>query len=318
MRTGARALSLLSIPLNVRLLSALQEEERSLADLTHAVGLPPASTLRTYLRTLVEWGALERRQEPAFPGSVRYALTTPGERLVEVGAVLQMWLKEAPNGGMALGSPAAKSAIKTLVDGWDAAVVRALVGRPCTLTELDRVIPQISYPALERRLTSMRRVGQVEEQPRNGNGRGTPYGATGWLREAVVPLVAAIAWERGYAPEATAAIGRLDVESVYLLALPQLEMPANTSGSCRLAVQLGNGSRISYAGATVSVRKGKPVAAVARLDGDPDAGVAGTALGWFQWIIGRGDEGVEVTGNSGLAFELAAALREKLVPSGFD
>jgi DNA-binding HxlR family transcriptional regulator len=311
MRSGASALSLLSVPLNVHLLCVLQEEERALADLSHAVGLPPASTLRAYLRTLDEWGLVERRQEGAFPGAVSYALTEPGEKLVQTGSVLQRWLKAAPNEAMALGSPAAKSAVKALVDGWEVAIVRALAARPCTLTELDRLIPQVSYPALERRLTAMRKVGLATGR-RNGNGRGTPYEATAWLRESVAPLVAATAWERRHAPDRTAAIGRLDVEAAFLLALPALRFGSDLSGSCRLAVELRGQGNSRYAGATATVADGK-VSASARLGGDADAWVIGTPSDWVRWVSGRQEE-VEIGGDYRLAVALADALRETLTP----
>jgi len=310
MRTGANALSLLAVPLNVHLLAALHEEGRQLADLSQAVGLPPASTMRTYLRALGEWGAVERKQETAFPGSVRYELTESGEALILTAEILQRWLGAAPNGGMALGSPAAKSAIKALVDGWNAAIVRALAARPCTLTELARAMPQISYPALERRLTAMRRAGQVEGR-RSGNGRGTPYGATPWLREGVSPLVAAAAWERRHAPSRSAAVGRLDVEAAFLLAIPALNLPADLSGSCRLAVELRGKQGLSYAGATVTVRDGEATAS-ARLEDEADARVTGNPLAWFRWING-GREEIEIAGDHRLAVALADALREAMV-----
>jgi DNA-binding HxlR family transcriptional regulator len=311
MRAGGGALSLLSVPLNVHLLCALQEEERALADLSQTVGLPPASTLRAYLRTLGEWGLVERRQEGAFPGAVSYALTGPGEKLVQTGDVLQRWLKSAPNGAMALGSPAAKSAVKVLVDGWDVAIVRALAARPCTLTELDRLIPQVSYPALERRLTAMRKVG-LSQGRRNGNGRGTPHGATAWLRESVAPLAAALAWERRHASAKTAAIGRLDVEAAFLLSLPILRLPGDLSGSCRLAVELRGQGDSRYAGATITVAEGRP-SATARLGGAVDAWVTGTPSDWFRWVNGR-HEDVEIGGDYRLALAVADGLRDALVP----
>lgn len=313
MRAGANALSLLAVPLNVRILSALQEEERSLSDLSQAVGLPPASTMRAYLRTLTEWGLVNREQQGAFPGAVSYSLTESGDKLALTGDILQRWLKTAPNGGMALGSPAAKSAVKALVDGWEASIIRALAARPCTLTELARVIPRISYPALERRLTAMRRVGQVEGR-RNENGRGTPYGATAWLREAVAPLIAGAAWERRHAPSRTPTIGRLDIEAAFLLALPLLELPPHLSGTCRLAVELRSEGELSYAGASATFEEGKIVAAAARLDGEAETWVAGTPSGWFRWVNGRDDEAVEITGETRLPRALAAALREALAP----
>jgi DNA-binding HxlR family transcriptional regulator len=313
MRTGASALSLLSVPLNVDLLLSLEEEERSLADLSQAVGLPPASTLRAYLRTLSEWGVVERRQQGAFPGAVSYTLTETGAKLVQTGDVLQRWLKTAPKGALTLGSPGAKSAVKALVDGWDVAIVRALAVRPCTLTELARLIPQVSYPALERRLTAMRKVGQVDGR-RTGNGRGTPYGATPWLRESIAPLIAGAAWERRHAASKSAAIGRLDVEAAFLLALPALRLSPDLSGSCRLAVELrSKAGKSDYAGATATVADGR-VSASARLGGSAETWVTGTPLDWFRWVSGRHEE-VEIGGDHTLALALAEALRDALVPA---
>lgn len=303
---------LLAVPLNVHLLDALEEKERSLADLSEAVGLPPASTMRSYLRTLSEWGVVERKQETAFPGSVRYELTSAGEELVQAGQILQRWLKTAPKGEIGIGSATAKSAIKALVDGWEAAIIRALAVRPCTLTELARALPKLSYPTLERRLTAMRRVGLVEGR-RNGNGRGTPYAATPWLSAAVTPMIAATVWERRHAPTRTAPIGRLDVEAALLLALPMLRLPAETSGSCRLGVELRSGGEIRYAGVTAQVESGRAVAAVARLGGRPDASVTGTAAGWYRWVNGGDDDEVEIGGDSGFAQALGDGLREALV-----
>jgi DNA-binding HxlR family transcriptional regulator len=311
MRAGASGLSLLSVPLNVHLLCALQEEERPLADLSQAVGLPPASTMRAYLRTLGEWGLVDRRQETAFPGSVGYALTESGVKLVRIGQVLQRWLKESPNGRMALGSPAAKSAVKALVDGWDAAIVRALAARPCTLTELDRLIPRISYPTLERRMTAMRKVGLVEGR-RNGSGRGTAYEATDWLRQAVTPLAAVSAWEYCHAPTGATRLGRLEVEAAFLLALPPLRLPTALSGSCRLAVELRGGGEHKLAGATVTVEEGRATAR-ARLGSDAEAWVTGTAPGWYRWLMG-GREEVEIGGDHRIPLALASALREAFVP----
>ena len=55
-RAGAVSLSLLSAPLNVHLLRALEEGPLALIDLRRAVGSPPQSTMRVYSRTLVEIG----------------------------------------------------------------------------------------------------------------------------------------------------------------------------------------------------------------------------------------------------------------------
>jgi DNA-binding HxlR family transcriptional regulator len=315
LRSGGTALALLSPPLNVHVLKALEDEDRSLTDLSQAVGLPPASTLRTYLRKLVEVEALERRRDEGFPGSVRYAIGPVGLKLLAVGEVLQQWLGKAPDGPILLGSPAAKSAIKALVDGWSASIVRALAARPLALTELDRLIPQISYPTLERRLTAMRLVGLLEAES-NGSGRGTPYRATRWLREAVPTLAAAVAWEQRYPHLQTPQLARQDIEAGFLLAIPLVELPSEVAGVCRLSMEVRRGEEPDFAGVTVALAGGRPVSCVTQLDREADAWAAGTALGWFRWVNGREDGGIELGGHRPLALALSEALRETLAPFG--
>ena len=82
-------MSLLSLPLHVHVLRALEEEPLALIDLRRAVGSPPQTTMRGHLRSLTEAGILERRRESDFPGSVDYELanyytsTHPNSRFVQ-------------------------------------------------------------------------------------------------------------------------------------------------------------------------------------------------------------------------------------------
>ncbi|HET8815687.1 MAG TPA: winged helix-turn-helix transcriptional regulator [Solirubrobacterales bacterium] len=313
MRSGGTALGLLSAPLNVHVLKALEDENRSLTELSQAVGLPPASTLRTYLRKLVEVEVLERTREDGFPSSVTYAITPVGSMLLRVGQVLQRWLEKAPDGPILLGSPAAKSATKALVDGWSTTIVRALAARPLALTELDRLIPQISYPTLERRLTAMRLVGLLGAMS-NGSGRATPYRVTRWLREAVPTLTAAVAWERRYAQAHTPRLGRHDIEAGFLLAIPLIELPSEVEGVCRLSVEVRQGEEAAFAGVTVALMDGKPVSCVTRFDREADAWAAGPALDWFRWVNGKEGAEIEFGGDRALALLVVETLRETLVP----
>lgn len=313
MHPGGRALSLLSVPLNVHILKALRDEERSLTELSQAVGLPPASTLRSYLRSLVEMEALARHTEGGFPGGVSYALTPAGENLLKVGEVLQRWLEEAPPGPISLGSTASKSTIKALVDGWSALIVRALAARPLALTELHRLVPQISYPTLERKLTAMRLIHLLQAEP-NGSGRGTPYGVTPWLRRAVPTLAAAVAWERRFIPERVSQLGRLDIEAAFLLAVPLIELPPDVDGVCRLSIEVRKDGELDYAGVRVALRAGRPASCVTRLTGDADASVTGSGPDWFRWVNCHGGAQLELGGRSSLAQAVAEGLREALVP----
>jgi DNA-binding HxlR family transcriptional regulator len=291
--------------LNVHLLKALEDGPLPLIDLRRAVGSPPQSTMRVYSRTLVDLGALERQRQAAFPGTVEYGSTESGKALLGIGAVHEGWLREAPSGPISLGSTASKSATKALVEGWSTNIIRALAAKPLSLTDLNRLIPRISYPSLERRLGALRLADLVE--PHAGEGRGTPYRATSWLRRAVVPLAAGAWWERRHLADPPL-IGRLDVEAAFLLAIPLIEVPAGLSGRCRLAVEIQGGSSPVFAGVMISVEDGKVVSCSSRLEGDADGWASGSAGSWMRRMSGQ-DSDLEVGGDAELARGLVDSIR---------
>lgn len=313
MRAGTTALSLLSVPLNVHILDALRDDEVALTDLSRTVGHPPATTMRSYLKVLADLGIVERRQEGGFPGTVAYSLAPAGERFLAVASALERWLAQAPDDPIGLGDPAAKSAIKALVEGWNSTIIRVLAARPLPLTELAKLLTSISYPTLERRLAAMRRTGQLQARRNGSASRGTPYEATVWLRQAAVPLIAATAWEREWASGQTKALSRIDVEALFLLALPLLDLPEDLSGRCRLAVEVRPGPQPEYAGATVTVEAGRILSLVARLEGDSDAWAIGTTGNWLDWLSGRPDRALELGGDSALTRGILEALRHSLL-----
>jgi DNA-binding HxlR family transcriptional regulator len=305
-RAGAQALSLLATPINVHVLQALAEQPKSLVDLRRETGSPPQTTMRGYLRTLDATGVVTRRRRDDFPGSLDFELTAPGRDLLAVTEVLRFWLAGAPEGPLQLGSSAAKSAVKALVEGWDTSIMRALAARPLSLTELDSLISSLSYPSLERRLVAMRFAGQVRKMP--GRGGATPYAVTKWLRHAVAPLAAAARWERQHLREQAKPIGFRDVEAAFLLAVPLLRLQSDISGSCRMAVELGNGSGRDLAGVMVTVEEGKVAQCIARLEGHPDAWTTGPAKSWLAAVIERDFKGLELGGDCSLATELIAGM----------
>lgn len=298
-RAGSVALTLLAAPLNVHILQTLEDGPKALLDLRRAVGSPPQSTMRLYSRTLTERGVIDRRRRSEFPGSAEYEITAAGRDLLAVAKVLQEWLQAAPEGTVLLGSPAAKSATKALVEGWSTNIVRALAARPLSLTELNRLIPKVSYPSLERRLGSMRLAGLVEPHP--GDGRGTPYTATVWLRRAIVPLAAAANWERRYRPDSAQPIGRLDVEAAFLLAIPLISLSDDFSGKCRLAVEVQGGSSPVFAGVLVSFEEGKVISCSSRLEGEVEAWVAGSPVSWLNRLSETDGRSLEFGGDIPMA-----------------
>lgn len=305
-RSGATALSLLAAPLNVHLLQALEDSSLPLIDLRRAVGSPPQSTMRVYSRTLVEIGTLERQRQAAFPGTVEYASTESGRALLSIGQILERWLQEAPAGPITLGTTASKSATKALVEGWSTNIIRALAAKPLSLTDLNRLIPRISYPSLERRLGALRLADLVEPYP--GEGRGTPYRATPWLRRAIVPLAAGAWWERRYLAEPPQ-VGRLDVEAAFLLAIPLIELPAEVSGKCRLAVEIQGGSSPVFAGVLICVEEGKVISCSSRLEGEAEGWASGSASSWMRRMNGQ-EAGLEIGGDADLVREIVDAIRK--------
>lgn len=314
MRAGAQALSVLSVPLNDHVLRALAEQPRPLVELRRAVGSPPQTTMRGHLRTLTELGVIERHRQSDFPGSVDYELAAPGRELLAVREVLGNWLLAAPDGPVSLGSPAAKSTVKALVDGWSATIVRALAARPLSLTELNRLIAGHNYPSLERRLGAMRLGGLLE--PCQGEGRRTPYAVGQWLRRAVAPLAAAARWERRHEPEGAAGMSRIDIEALFLLAVPLARLTPERTGACRLVAEVRDSKGgHDLAGALVGIRDGEVVSCVSRLQGDAGASASGSISTWLRALLGEESDRLELGGDVSLASDLVEATHGRLFPA---
>jgi DNA-binding HxlR family transcriptional regulator len=271
--------------------------------------------MRGHLRTLTDAGILQRRRQTEFPGTVEYELGKPGRQLLSVANVLQTWLSESPDGPILVGSPAAKSAVKALIDGWNSSIVRALAARPLSLTELNRLISELNYPSLERRLVAMRQTGLIEPCP--SGGRGTPYAITTWLRRAIAPLAAGASWERANALEAVP-VNRLDVESAFLLTVPLLQRAGYQTGSCRMATELGRNGQERFAGVMVEVDNGEITSCVARLQGETTASAVGPVTAWLGAVI-KGDPGrLDMSGDFDLARTLVDGLHEALFRYALD
>jgi DNA-binding HxlR family transcriptional regulator len=309
-RSGAQTLGLLAAALNCLILRALSEGPKLQAELQRETNTPPQTTLRAQLKKLAETGAISKQRRNRFPGVLEYDLTTSGRELLLVVAVLERWLQDAPEGPLPLESTRAKTAVKALADGWSTTIVRALAAGPRALIELDRLITSQSYPALERRLSAMRLSGQVEARP--GSGRGTPYGVTRWLREGVAPIAAAIRWERRHVAELTPSLGRIDIEAGFLLAAPLLQLPADVSGSCRMAAEIANGGQQRLAGVMVVVERGRVVSSTSRLQGHPNAWALGPPIAWLSAMIERDRDRVELGGDRQLAGTLLDGLHQAL------
>lgn len=275
------------------------------------MGSPAQTTMRGHLKALTQMGALERRKRDDFPGSVDYELRTPGHELLAVAEVLETWLADSPDGPQPLDGTIAKNAIRALAQGWSATIVRALAARPLSLTDLNRLISGLNYPTIERRLGALRETGLIEACSRDR--RGTPYGPSDWLRQAIAPLAASALWERRHASAAAQPIGRLDVEAAFLLAVPMLRLAPDISGLCRLTVeQRSQDGDNRLAGVMVEVRCGEVVSCITRLQGHADAWASGSPDSWLAAVI-EGDAGrLEIGGDWQLVTALADGLYRHL------
>jgi DNA-binding HxlR family transcriptional regulator len=298
-RASVRGLSLLAIPLNVSILRALADEPKRLMDLRREAGSPPQTTLRKHLRGMTEIGALEKRRQNDFPGTLEYELGPAGPDLLAVAEVLTDWLAGSADGPLRLGDHAAKSVITALVEAWATHMLRALAARPLSLTELDDLISGVSYPSLERRLAAMRLAGLVEAVP--SEGRGTPYAVTEWARLAVAPITAAVRWEQRYLREEVRPLGKHDAEAAFLLAVPMLRLPADLSGACRLSVEVQNGKGPALAGVLVDVEAGRIASCGSRLEGNAAAWASGSGPAWLRAVISRETGSLEMGGDTQLA-----------------
>lgn len=304
-RSGAQALALLAAPLNVFVLRALTTGPKRQVELQHESGSPAQSTLRSHLDTLQSVGAIVKHRRAAFPGSLEYELAEPGRELGFVAIALERWLAQAPAGLPKLGTEAGGAAIKALIDSWSSTMLRALVERPLSLSELDDQIGALDCSSLERRLAAMRLAGMVEALP--SNGQGTPYAITDWLRHGIGPIVAGSRWERRNVPADSARIGRIDAETALMLAAPLLQLAKEVSGACRMVVELPDGSENGSAAVVVGVEDGHIVSCVLG-GGEADAWATGPPKAWFRAAIEADPGDLEVGGESRLASSLLEGI----------
>jgi DNA-binding HxlR family transcriptional regulator len=315
-RAGETVLSLIAAPLTVPILGAHRDGPLRLSDLHERIGGVAQTTFRGQVAKLRRIGALERHVRGGMPYAVDNKLTDVGRAILGVASVVQAWLARAPGGSIQLGSEQARVAVKALVYGWGSTVLRVLAARPLSLTELDGVIADLSYPSLERRLSAMRAARQIEPQP-SGGGSAKRYGVTKWTRQAVAPLLAAGRCECQYLDELTEELTRVDVEAAFLLAVPLVDLGAARSGSCSLVVDTGLPERhdnvVPVARIHVGLEEGAVVSCVSRLEPKPRTWVRGGVEAWTDALLDGRLEGLHWGGEDvGLARDLVTGLHTSL------
>jgi DNA-binding HxlR family transcriptional regulator len=258
---------------------------------------------RGILRTV-----LEHPLEVA-PGH-RYEVSAGGREMLFIAFVVERWLQGAPEGPLPFDSSEAERAVVAMAEGWSATVMHVLARGPHTFDELHRATEDLSRRELRRHLTAMRRAGQVEPLPDEGSG--TIYRATEWLRAGIAPLIASARLERNNPRDDMVPIDGLDVEAGFMLSLPQVELPKELSGVCRLGLNLDEEEIGGMTGVTAVIDQGLVVSFAPGLDKPADAWAAGTASGWLDTVIEPDAEHVRSGGDRWLARALLAGLHKTL------
>jgi len=284
---GSRALSIFAYALNARTLRAHADGALRASDLEETIGWAPQTSLRAAVANLCELGVLAKRDPSSESRCLTTEITSAGRDLLTVADRLEYWLLHAPKGPIQLDGAAAAGAIRALIGGWDSTIVRVLAERPLTLTELNSEIPDISYPALERRLSKLRSTNLVTAI--ESTGKGKPYAVSDWLCHAIAPLAVAGRWERSYMADNVAPISHVEVEASFLLTLRLVELSHSTTGACALAVLTSagdaGGEERQVAGVTLGVREGEIVSCSSDTASDPPTWALGTSDAWLEAVV---------------------------------
>jgi DNA-binding HxlR family transcriptional regulator len=308
-RAGSKVLSVFENPLNTRILRAHADGPQRLAELQEKVGWAAQTTVRAAISNLREVGALTKQPVGDSNYAVATTLSPAGEEMLLVADVVEAWLAVCPDGPIAPDGEEAKGAVKALAGGWSSSLMRVLAASPLTVSELASLIPDISYPSLERRVAWMRTTGQIE--PVEKDGRGTPYTVTDWLRRAIAPLSVAGRCERRHLEAETGPITEVEVETSFLLALPLVPLRPGARGTCALVVQteVPEPESPRLAGVTAKVERGEIVSCQARIDREPATWAAGTPEAWLDAVIEGRIEDLRIGGaKPQLALDLVTGL----------
>lgn len=313
-KPGVRPLTLLATTINFLIIRALADGPLRLAELRRATGLPAQTTLRGHLSSLAELGIVSRRSVRGTPYAMENKLTPAGRELLRVAESLEVWLNHAPGGPLSLETGSARGVIKAFVDGWGSTILGTLARRPMALTELDSAIPSLSYPSLERRLSSMRMAGLVEAVPAAGTGR--PYAVTDWARQGVAPLLtAAVHCEQLESRRQAAPLTEVEIEAGLLLSVPLVGLPRESTGRCHLTVEGDAANGRERSGVEVIVEGGQVVACATDLAADASQYATGSASTWFTALRDARAELLDYAGGE-LPMQVVRGLREALLEPG--
>ena len=237
--------------------------------------------------------------------------TAAGRELLFVAPVLERWLDTCPAGPLTLG-PEAGPALSALLGGWCSMVIHVLAAKPLTLEEATKAVYVLPEEVVEARIDEMVDVGLLDVLD---DGDAERFAVTEWLRMGIAPLGAAARLELRHPPGDTAPVAARDVEAAFHLTLPLLQLPAEMSGTCSLAVDLDRDVPGSPAGLTVRLEEGRVVSREAGLREVVDAWAAASAGDWLDTVIEPDVIHVRTGGDRDLPRRLLHELHRLLFPS---
>jgi DNA-binding HxlR family transcriptional regulator len=314
LRAGSRALLLLADPVSISILCALAAGPVEGSELIERVENVSRSTYFDRLRDLEEIHLINRERRSGIPPVAVCSLTDAGRCLLRVSRLLEAWLARAPQGPLSTGSASATTAIKALAVGWGSTLLRWLAERPRSLTELEPLVDGLGYRKLERATKDLLGAGLVERV--DAEGRLSPYALTPWARDSVAVLAAAVHWERSRIPDRSTPVTALEIEAGMLMALPLLELPSDSGGTCELLMDVEGQGGERVAGAVTRIAHGRPVwcsPAPARLPEDDTAFLRGDLWAWLRAVIKGEPSRLNTGGDPALTLGLIAALRRALL-----
>lgn len=195
----------------------------------------PQTSVRVATANMCDFGALVRIE--ATPDSrAKTELTAAGRALLPVVDALERWLLLSPGSAIDIDGVAARGAVRILTATWDSTMIRALAEQPLTLAGLDARVECSSYPVLKRSFAKLRSMNLVN--PVGGTAAGRSFAVSTWLRQAIAPIVFASRWEQTHIATETDPMSQLDIEAMFMLAVPIAKFPLNIFGTCSLATVL--------------------------------------------------------------------------------
>lgn len=314
---GSRALAIFAHSLNGKVLRAHADHSLGSTELGEILRWTPETSLRLSVSDMRSFGALVRLEPKGTARFPTSELTIAGRELLLVASALETWLLRSPYGPLALEGIAGPSAIKALIAGWDSTLIRELAAQSLTLTELSANIAVHSYPSLGRRLAKLRSANLVTQALTTPGGR--PQEVSDWLRRGVAPLSVAGRWEQRHMLAEARSGSRADLEAVFLLAMPLIQLAPQISGTCALTVLMPTQGSSSpegeVAGVSIGITDGKIISCIAGTTFTPTTWALGTSEAWNDALVDGRLGALRFRGATpGLPEEIVGKIHDALFP----